>query len=38
MINKATDLLGNEIFVGDKVLFMQIKYRNFMQGFIKNNG
>ena len=35
MTNKATDLLGNEIFVGDKVLFMQIKYRNFMEGFIK---
>lgn len=29
------DLLGNEILIGDKVLFMQIKYRSFMEGIIK---
>ncbi len=29
------DLLGNEILIGDKVLFMQIKYRDFMEGIIK---
>lgn len=33
---KPVDLLGNEIHVGDKVKFMQIKYRGFMRGIVKS--
>ena len=29
------DFLGNELQVGDRVVFMQINYRNFLVGTIK---
>jgi hypothetical protein len=31
----ATDFLGNELNIGDNVVFMQIKYRGLMKGVIK---
>ena len=30
------DFLGNELFVGDEVVFMQIGYRGLMKGVIKS--
>lgn len=30
------DYLGNELFVGDEVAFMQIHYRGLMKGTIKS--
>ena len=31
----AKDYLGNDLFVGDEVAFMQIRYRGLMKGVIK---
>lgn len=31
----AKDYLGNDLFVGDEVVFMQIRYRGLMKGVIK---
>lgn len=30
------DFLGNDLFVGDEVVFMQIRYRGLMKGRIKS--
>jgi len=32
----AKDYLGRELFVGDEVVFMQIRYRGLMKGVIKS--
>lgn len=32
----AKDYLGNDLFVGDEVVFMQIRYRGLMKGVIKS--
>ena len=32
----AKDALGQDLKVGDKVIFMQIGYRNFVEGTIKS--
>ena len=34
--DKKCDFLGNELNVGDEVVFMQLKYRNLMKGTIKH--
>lgn len=32
---KRCDFIGNELQIGDEVVFMQLKYRNLMRGTIK---
>ena len=34
-MDKHFDYLGKEINVGDNVVFVQLRYRNFMKGTIK---
>lgn len=29
------DFLGNELFVGDEIVFVQLSYRNLLKGIIK---
>lgn len=32
------DFLGNELNIGDEVVFMRVEYRNLMRGVIKSMG
>ena len=35
-MNENKDYLGNELFVGDKIVFMQLTYRKLMKGIIES--
>jgi hypothetical protein len=34
MTNQSTDFMGNVVDIGDVVIFMELRYRNFLKGKI----